>query len=149
MKPGPAHLAIGVFLLLGGCGTGEETGRSGEAESASGTPGLFETHTDTVDAVEGPRVSTDRESVDFTGTGFAVQIGAFRNPLNASTAQNAARTRLGVSVSNEYDAASALYLIRAGFFRSREEAVRFRSSILRRFPRDYHDSWIVEVKRTP
>jgi cell division septation protein DedD len=141
-----------LFLLSGaiaGCGTGEEAARHTERESPEIPPRMFEIRTDTVDAVEGPRTSTERDSTDETGTGFALQIGAFRDPRNASAAQTAARSRFEVPVTNEYNVASALYYIRAGFFRSRAEASLFRESIVRRFPAEYSDSWIVEVKRTP
>jgi cell division septation protein DedD len=142
-----ALVALPVALV--GCATIEETGREPEGPPG-GSPGrTFETRTDTVDAVEGPRSAAEGNTSLAAGTGFAVQIGAFRDPRNASAAQTAARSRFQIPVTNEYNALAGLYFIRAGFFHSRKEAVRFRETIVSRFPADYADSWIVEVNRNP
>ena len=76
-----------------------------------------------------------------------VQIGAFKDPKNASRMQVTARQRYHLPVLNDYNTKYALYQIRIGFFESREAAQTFRQQMSQEHPHDYKDSWVVQLKR--
>lgn len=153
--------ATRVFFLIllcafisGGCGTTSEVGDLPPAappatQTVRETPPRreFETRTDTVTtektAILSPPSAAGREPV----IRYTVQIGAFKNPKNASQVQTIARTRYHLPVINDYDMNQALYQIRIGFFESQEAAQEFAEQLRREYPAEYRDSWIIQLKR--
>ncbi len=103
--------------------------------------------TDTVDAL--PKDEPGPADSTFTAgeEGFAVQIGAFKDPQNAIQAQTLARRRYQFSVRNEFYPSLALYQIRIGSFASRAEARTLLLRMQADHPAEYRDSWIVQIKR--
>jgi len=78
---------------------------------------------------------------------YMVQIGAFKDPHRASEVQAEARKRYKMPVLNDYHAALGLYQIRLGFFVSRVSAHEFRQRMIKDYPAEYRDSWVVQLKR--
>lgn len=78
-----------------------------------------------------------------------VQIGAFKDPYNASRIQTLARARYRIPVLNDFHPVYGLYQIRIGFFETVEAARGFRDRLRQEFPNDYADSWVVQLKRQP
>jgi cell division protein FtsN len=107
----------------------------------------FETKTDTV-AMEKSQLDSARshQSLDLQ-VRFMVQIGAFKDPQYASTVQTTARARYHIPALNDYNTALALYQIRIGFFETKADAYAFRQRMLREYPNDYKDAWVVQLKR--
>ncbi len=127
-----------------GCAAEEETQQV--SPPSSGTV-EFETTTDTVyTKIAESRTEADAESRGLEAR-YSVQIGAFKNPRNASRLQTAIRERYQLPVVNSYHTAYALYQIRIGFFESKEEASAFRDRIRKEYPSDYGDSWVVQLER--
>ncbi len=146
-------ILIVSIALLGGCGSTEQTAEISEPlppappSAFQPPPVAFESSVDTIDASkreEGALVDTVTAD---TGIRFAVQIGAFKDPKNASALQALARERHTVPVLNEFDPAFSLYQIRVGAFLTRAEARDFLLTMQSRFPGEYRDSWVVECKR--
>lgn len=155
MRPSRPFFVLGVFFLAG-CGTTvpdmDET--ASEEYLPTSTPPAttpesveFITRTDTV-TILSPNEPSASHSLLITGEErFAIQIGAFREPLNASRTQNLARERFHLPMLNEFDPRLGLYQIRLGSFTSRAEA---RAHLLRmqaEYPAAYSDSWIVQLTR--
>jgi cell division septation protein DedD len=150
-------LAAPLVLALPGCGSsGESVDNQREAppqeqlsppkEEPAKKLG-FETRIDTVTAVhgnehKGPQVQGHDIQIRFT-----VQIGAFKDPHNASTVQSKARKRFRLPVLNDYLSGAGLYQIRIGFFESRAGAHAFRQQMIQEYPDDYKDAWVVQLKR--
>lgn len=107
----------------------------------------FETKTDTV-AMEESRLDSARshQSPDLQ-VRYMVQIGAFKDPQYASTVQTTARARYHIPALNDYNTALGLYQIRIGFFETKADAYAFRQRMLREYPNDYKDAWVVQLKR--
>ena len=149
-----AVLVLLTGLLCAGCGSTEEVAPpSPQAPAPSPTkqeeapPIRFETKTDTVNTVgnvEHPEPTADAREAQIR---FMVQVGAYKDPQNASTVQVTARDRYHLPVLNDYHATLGLYQIRIGFFESREAAQQFLEKMQHDFPTDYKDSWIVQLKR--
>lgn len=76
-----------------------------------------------------------------------VQIGAFKDPHNASKVQVSARNRYHMPVLNDYDIAHGYYQIRIGFFESEDAARALCERLQKEYPNDYKDSWVVQLKR--
>jgi len=156
VKPLPS-LLIALALALTGCGSGPETSeesagsrpRQTEAPPAVKAPGKleFETRTDTITAVHGGEHRNAGAEERDVRVRFMVQIGAFKDPHNASEVQAQARKRYQMPVLNDYYAGLGLYQIRIGFFESRDRAHAFRQRMLREYPAEYGDSWIVQLRR--
>jgi cell division septation protein DedD len=154
MKSSPLFLvAYAVTAALSGCGTAEETAEE-KPPAPQQRPAQvpvrrleFETRTDTVTALHG----TERKPEGVPGRAmqvrYMVQIGAFKDPHRASDVQSSARKRYKMPVLNDYHAARGLYQIRLGFFVSRESAHEFRQRMIKEFPSEYGDSWVVQLKR--
>lgn len=152
MRPFRSLPVVGV-VLLAGCSTAPPVPESTSPPDTSAAalappqPVEFVTRTDTVDvlAIEGLQAP---DSTTTTGEErYAVQIGAFKAPENASQAQNLARARYQIPVLNEFTPKLALYQIRIGSFASREEARAFLLRMQAEHPEDYKDSWIVQWQR--
>jgi hypothetical protein len=80
-------------------------------------------------------------------TFFTVQIGAFKQPMNAERAHRRAQQRFHLETSTEYDVLEELYKITVGKFLNYEQARAFCDRIVRDFPRDYNDAWVVELSQ--
>jgi cell division protein FtsN len=140
--------------LLTGCSSGEQSQEEPPApppltpmEQPKAPEVEFEMKTDTVDAVKRfERVGGDSGSTQ-VGVRYLVQIGAFKEPQNASAAQVKARERFAQTVLNDFDKVTGLYQIRIGFFETREGAEAFRQKIKTEYPGEYTGSWIVTLKR--
>ena len=139
-------------LTLCGCGSTEE---AGESPPPPGTPASqqtqqklgFETRIDTVKTVsEGERAGI-AEAPRERQIRFMIQIGAFKDALNASRIQGIARERYHLPVLNDYHTRFGLYQIRIGFFETREQAMVFRQQMQSGHPSDYKDAWVVQLKR--
>jgi hypothetical protein len=107
----------------------------------------FETSTDTLhvgQVIQSASPDTTDASRD---PSFSIQIGAFKDPHNASLAQGLARDRYHLPVLNDFTRPPGLYQIRLGSFSSRELALEFLLRMQHDFPADYRDSWIVQLKR--
>ncbi len=150
-----AHLILAAapLLLLIGCGTSEETAQTPPpnppaptVQQAQPKPD-FETRTDTVAARRKATDTSVPASHRDLQIRYMVQIGAFKDPANASAVQTAARQRYHMPVVNDYHTKLSLYQIRIGFFETRGAAETFRERMKREFPKDYTDSWVVQLKR--
>jgi cell division septation protein DedD len=151
--------ALAVPLLLSGCGSGEDVVEQApppaEPRAQSFTPAReatprkveFETRTDTVTATHADPLIPAGSPARGVQIRFMVQIGAFKDPKNASAVQTETRRRYHLPVLNDFNAARGLYQIRMGFFESRENAAAFRQKMLEEYPRDYTGSWVVQLKR--
>ena len=149
-----APYAIVVLLgaLFAGCGSSteiQETHTPPPPTMAKQVPPKmeFETKTDTV-AMEKSALDSARshQSLDLQ-VRYMVQIGAFKDPQYASTVQTTARTRYHIPALNDYNTALGLYQIRIGFFETKADAYAFRQRMLREYPNDYKDAWVVQLKR--
>lgn len=145
-------VACALTAALSGCGSAEEAsvGQPPAPPQQRTAPPRrleFETRTDTVTAVHG----ADRQPAGAPGREvqirYMVQIGAFKDPHRASEVQAEARRRYKMPVLNDYHAALGLYQIRLGFFVSRESAHEFRQRMMKEYPAEYRDSWVVQLKR--
>jgi cell division septation protein DedD len=147
-------VACAFTAALSGCGSSEEAAQERPPAPPQQHPVPlparkleFETRTDTVTAVHGadrrPAVTPARE----VQIRYMVQIGAFQDPHRASEVQAEARRRYKMPVLNDFHAARGLYQIRLGFFVSRESAHEFRQRMMKEYPADYRDSWVVQLKR--
>jgi cell division septation protein DedD len=151
--------ALALPLIMTGCGSGEEIVEQApppaEPHAQSFTPAQeapprkaeFETRTDTVTATHAGSLTPAGKAVRGAQVRYMVQIGAFKDPKNASAIQAETRRRYHVPVLNDFHSARSLYQIRLGFFESLESASAFRQKMLDEYPLDYKDSWVVQLKR--
>ena len=107
----------------------------------------FKTHTDTVYSQKSRTSTPSGVAGRERQIRFMVQIGAFKDPQNASRIQTLARQRYHLPVLNDYHPTLALYQIRIGFFETREAAYTFRGRMHKEFPADYKGAWVVQLKR--
>ncbi len=110
-------------------------------------PPSFETNTDTVVMTNTQPAAPQADSLRQPEIRFMVQIGAFKDPKNASVIQGLARERYRMPVFSDYNSTIAMYQIRIGFFESRETAQAFRQQMSDDFPNDYRDAWVVQLAR--
>ena len=157
MRASPLLLAACAFTAtLAGCGSAEEAAvekppppRQERPTPAPAPPRRleFETHTDTVTAVHAAERRNPPAPAREVQIRYMVQIGAFKDPHRAIEVQVLARSRYKMPVLNDFHGARGLYQIRLGFFVSRESAHEFRQRMMKEFPADYRDSWVVQLKR--
>jgi cell division septation protein DedD len=136
-------------LILSACGATKEQSTPEPVVPSpppKEAPVSFRTSTDTI--------ATSPHGGEETGdlqTGerirFMIQIGAFRDPANASAVQLRARERYRVPVLNDYHTGLKLYQVRIGFFEDYASADKFRLQLVQEHPADYRDAWIVQLKR--
>ena len=109
----------------------------------------FETRIDTVNsehpAENGPGGQSEYEPL----LRFGVQVGAFKDPLNATRVQLAAKERFQLPVMSDFHPDSAMYHVRIGAFTTKDSAYVFRERIQKEYPQDYKDSWIVQFMKQP
>jgi cell division septation protein DedD len=151
--------ALALPLILSGCGSAEEAVEEApppaEPRAQSFTPAQdppprkveFETRTDTVTATHAGALTPAGNPARGAQIRYMVQIGAFKDPKNASTVQAETRRRYHVPVLNDFNSPRGLYQIRLGFFESRESASAFRQKMIDEYPLEYKDSWVVQLKR--
>ncbi len=149
-------LQTGVFLVmctLAGCGTvsdftEQDAGETPDTTDTQTAPTLhLETRTDTVRAERNVRTGLRNAEAETNTIRFTVQIGAFKDPRNASRVQQDARARFRLPVINDYHTRYSLYQIRIGFFSTKDEADDFKKKLQREYPGDYGDAWVVILKR--
>lgn len=141
-----------VASTIVGCGSVQEVERVEQpppepvVEMPPPPPPLsFHTSTDTVHpAATSLNPSASRRNPEIR---FMVQIGAFTSPENASGVQSKARSRVPYPVINDFNMELGLYQIRVGFFETREAAYSFREKLIREFPVEYKDAWVVQLTR--
>ena len=109
----------------------------------------FETSTDTVSSEHPEQIGAPQDSTPEPLLRYGVQIGAYKDPQNATRAQVLARERFQIPVMNDFHADSALYHVRIGSFAVKDSAYSFRSMMQRQYPQDYRDSWIVRFLKQP
>ncbi len=138
-----------LFAACGGTETVQEEAAPPTPPPAQVTPKKteFETRTDTVDAAKSGERSQPAAVQHEPQIRFMVQIGAFKDPANASRVQTAARERFHLPVINDFHMKRGLYQIRLGFFERRADATAFRARMISDYPKEYTDSWIVQLKR--
>ncbi|MFN0157045.1 MAG: SPOR domain-containing protein [Bacteroidota bacterium] len=107
----------------------------------------FQTSTDTVITTNTPPAIQPADSSLPAEIRFMIQIGAYKDPQNASKIQTLARERYRLPVFNDYNSSVAMYQIRIGFFESREAAYKFMQKMVSNFPNDYKDAWVVQLAR--
>lgn len=146
-------LLTACLLALAGCAVTEEaTEMSGSPpltgpEQTQTPPVAFETRVDTIEArkADDPaHIETEKAETEIH---WAVQIGAFKDPRNASIVQSLARERYSVPVLNEFNPDLSLYQIRIGSFATREEARVLLRRMQAEYPGEYKDSWVVQCRR--
>lgn len=147
--PGRAELGFLILsLVVASCATTvevrEEPPPPPPVEEPAPEPTTFRTQTDTLHsaAVVDAAHPVDRRNPEIR---FMVQVGAFRDAANASRVQEATRERFRMPVVNDYNLLKGVYQIRIGFFETREAAAAFRDRIVREYPREYGDSWVVPL----
>jgi cell division septation protein DedD len=153
MKTRLPHILFPTFcgmIAMSGCGSTPETLPTPPPQppQVQAPPKMeFETRTDTVAsehaAERGLGSSQNREPQ----IRFMVQIGAFKEPQNASRVQVTARERYRFPVLNDYQSDTELYQVRIGFFASKDSAYAFRDRLQKEHPDDYKDSWVVQLNR--
>jgi hypothetical protein len=102
--------------------------------------------TDTLRTIPVPEDVAAGKVSSLPHTRYAVQIGAFKNPRNASAVQKRVREQLSQPALNDYDQARGFYRIRLGPFDSKESAQEFCKRLRRDFGQEYSDSWVVELQ---
>ncbi len=140
----------GVLLLAQGCGTTEEAEETPPVKPGVGQEARqkeFETKTDTVNAQGSGRQHEAPQTADALPVRFTVQVGAFKDPHNASRIQTIARERYHMPVINDYQAKLGLYQIRIGFFDTQAAAEAFLRKMQQDYPKEYKDSWVVQLKQ--
>jgi cell division septation protein DedD len=141
-----------VVGLLTGCGTSEQTEETSAplapppTQPAPPAPPEYRSQVDTVSALQAAPLSPDSSGAAAAQERYVVQIGAFKDPALANTAQSLARQRYAMTVLNDYNPLVGLYQIRVGFFDTKEEAYLFRARIQKEFPEEYTDAWVVQFK---
>lgn len=143
-------ILVSLFLLQ--CGSTPEAQK--EEQSAPAQPVIpepvqlqLETKSDTVASHSSGDETMTTDQKGERQIRFMVQIGAFKDPHNASRIQTTARDRYRMPVLNDYHTQLDLYQIRIGFFETYDRANTFRLKLRRDFPVDYADTWIVQLKR--
>jgi hypothetical protein len=134
-----------VVFLLPGC-------KAPEVIIEKPPESIFTAREDTVKIQSLKEIETDRTTASEISDGFyfAVQLGAYQQPLNAERTRRLAQERFTETESNtEFDPESGLYKITIGNFNTYQEACIFRERIIQRYPADYTDAWIVSIKHKP
>lgn len=153
----PSSMLLACCLFIGGCAASDSTRQEPAAPVTTPAvsaapapvqqPEEFVARIDTVEAAEAREPMIADSTLAEGEIRFSIQIGAFREPANASIAQAHAREHYGLPVRNEFDERSGLYQIRIGSFSTREEAQAQIARMKTEFPAEYKDSFIVQAKR--
>jgi hypothetical protein len=137
-------VGICVLSLLTGCKTPAVISESVDEESIEES--IFSARKDTV-RIQTYEEDSDVHEREMSGLYeyFTVQIGAFKDPSNAERIYRRAQQRFNLETNTDYDSAEGLYKITVGKFMNYEQARSFCDRIMRDFPKDYHDAWVVEI----
>lgn len=142
-----------LLLLLAACGGSMQIEEDPYARPPDSTaraqtrPTQFETMTDTVATVGTQQPSEPSSTVAAAGgEHFTIQIGAYKDPRNASQVQAIARERHDLPVLNDYDPRRGLYQIRIGLFENREAADGMLREMKAAWPQEYRDAWVVVLR---
>jgi cell division septation protein DedD len=76
---------------------------------------------------------------------FGVQIGAYTQPDVAQRIATLAKSRFPVKLQQILDRNSEMTKIYLGEFSSKDDARKFRDTIVRQFPGEYDDAWVSEI----
>lgn len=106
----------------------------------------LETRTDTIDTVAKEAKRLSPAPAETTGTRYLVQIGAFKEPRNASKLQSLARERFQLTVLNTFDPGPGLYQVRLGYLDTYNDARAFCEQLKQDYPGEYQDCWVVRQK---
>jgi len=144
------HLGLGLaaagMLIIGGCASTEE-GTEKEEESVpvleAPAPVSFEMSTDTVEVLRRGERGSGVLETQSGDTLYSVQIGAFKEPANAASAEERARERFPHPILRYQDLTAGLYHVRVGRFATRGAAEELKAEMQSAYPRDYGDCWIV------
>lgn len=154
----PCIVVLACSLFLGGCATTDGTRTDATVPEATPPstpppqppaqqPEEFVARVDTIEAA-GLAVTAGTDTTVAGGEIlFSIQIGAYKEPANASAAQSHARERYTLPVLNEFQERQGLYRIRIGNFATREEAAAHLVRMRTAFPTDYRDSFILQLQR--
>ena len=153
----PTSVVLACSLFLGGCAP-TETARETPPEPVTPVavtpapppaqqPEVLVSKVDTIKAAGTAETVVADSTLAEGEIRFSVQIGAFREPANASAAQVRARERYTFPVLNDFLEVPGLYRIRIGSFMTREEAQTFLARMKAGFPADYKNSFILQLKR--
>ena len=164
-------MGIASFALVFGCSSSQSTtGESGHADSTKtaadstigsrsaekGVPGSqkrkqqgFVTQEDTIEAqVETKTSLLERKRAALrTKKYYSVQVGAFRVPSNADRCQKLVTQRFKFRAVNFYDKAIKMYRVTIGDFTKKKDAFAFWRSLKEKYPKDYADSWVAEMRK--
>jgi cell division protein FtsN len=77
---------------------------------------------------------------------FALQIGAFQQEANAARTAEIFKKRFDKSINQFFDPSVKMYRILVGSFATKEEAAVFQAQLKKEFPKEYSESWVLEVK---
>ncbi len=145
------------LLLIAGCGSTEETHNTvlqapapiaDRRDTVLPPRTEFETKIDTVNTTHQTLQNKDTTATSHQPRiSYMIQIGAYKDPQNATRVQDIARERYHLPVINDYNQAVTLYQIRMGFFETREEAHTFCEQMKSEYANDYNDSWVIELRR--
>lgn len=156
-------LTLAVVALLAGCaGTGqtEATQESTPTTVPSVPPPAQPAPTterapDTVDATvhshtpPAPQTEAPRQvppsPAHLSIRLFGVQIGAYLQSDVAERIAGQTKVRFGEKVQMVPDKRTRMTKIFLGEFTSKEEARKFRDSLVRQFPGEYDDAWVSEI----
>jgi cell division protein FtsN len=137
-----------VSVLWPGCSSTERTEQLQKPVAGPPAASLsFEATRDTVTPHFTPGMRADSLQGPGREIRYMIQIGAFKDPSNASQVQALARERFRIPVLNDYHTMLKLYQIRIGFFETFDEADKFRRRLKSEFADDYKDAWIVQLLR--
>lgn len=143
-------IVLSMFSILVGCGRIPETQETQTLPPVAAPPQQrieFETKTDTVTMEHSGSIAAAGNEARDIQIRYMVQIGAFKNPHNASAVQAIARERYHLPVLNDFNTAFTLYQIRIGFFETKEDAYKFRTRMQQEYSSQYNDAWVVQLKR--
>lgn len=152
----PSIVFLAGSLLAGGCAATDSTVPETTAPVAAQPvtsvpppppPAELVARVDTIEASGLSEVMAADSTLAEGEVRFSIQIGAFKEPANASALQAQARERYPLPVLNEFQEHPGLYRIRIGSFATREEAQIQLQRMKTDFPADYKRSFILQLKR--
>jgi len=79
---------------------------------------------------------------------YTVQVGTYTKAANALRNEKRAKERFkDQAVFDRYDAGDKLYRVSVGKFQTGKDASSFKQSMLKRYPLDYKECWIIYIAR--
>ena len=152
-------------LFFSGCSTSEEsTSKEGEkiippqdtVHTAVKPEMKKEEKTDTVNIVDAQKtqkppyqqteISKPPEQEVPAGN-YAVQVGAFKSKESAERFAELPKERFPGRIIIVPDEDNQMFKVLIGYFRAKEEARAFRDEINQKYPAEYKDAWVTEIKK--